>query len=157
VAPHGLVLKAGRWYLVARHGGQLRTYRVSRLLDAELLAEPFERLPGFVLAEYWAGYLARFDERRHRAEAVLRVSAGCFELLDQLLEPAMVAAARRTAGEPDADGWRQVTVPVESAAQAVPELLRLGPDAEVVAPADLRDRMIDALETMAARYRRTAS
>jgi predicted DNA-binding transcriptional regulator YafY len=68
----------------------------------------------------------------------------------------MVAAARRTAGEPEA-GWRQVTVPVESAAQAVPELLRLGPDAEVVAPADLRDRMIDALETMAARYRRTAS
>ncbi|MDT7600686.1 MAG: hypothetical protein QOK26_2763 [Pseudonocardiales bacterium] len=130
---------------------------MSRLLDAELRDEPFERLPGFVLAEYWSGYLARLDERRHRAEAVLRVSAGCFELLDQLLEPAMVTAARRTAGEPDADGWRQVTVPVESTAQAVPELLRLGPDAEVVAPADLRDRVIDALETMAGRYRRAAS
>jgi predicted DNA-binding transcriptional regulator YafY len=157
VAPHGLVLKAGRWYLVARHDEQLRTYRVSRLLDAELLDEPFERLPGFVLAEYWGGYLARFDERRHRADAVLRVSAGCFEQLDQLLEPAMVAAARRTAGEPGADGWRQVTVPVESAEQAVPELLRLGPDAEVVAPAELRDRMVGALDAMAARYRHAAS
>jgi len=59
VAPHGLVLKAGRWYLVARHpadhGDALRTYRVSRLLSAELLDEPFERLPGFVLADHWRG------------------------------------------------------------------------------------------------------
>jgi predicted DNA-binding transcriptional regulator YafY len=152
VAPHGLVLKAGRWYLVARHGGQLRTYRVSRLLAAEVLEETFEREPGFALDEYWRGYLARFDERRHRAEATLRVSPDVFGRLDQLLEPAMVAAAQRTAGEPDAAGWRCCTVPVESAEQAVPELLRLGPDAEVLAPAALRARMIDTLSAMTTRY-----
>ena len=31
VDPLGLVLKAGIWYLVARHGEELRTYRVSRI------------------------------------------------------------------------------------------------------------------------------
>ncbi|HEY0575556.1 MAG TPA: WYL domain-containing protein [Pseudonocardia sp.] len=156
VAPHGLVLKAGRWYLVARHPGdqgeELRTYRVSRLLDAELVDEPFERQPGFALPDYWRGYLARFDERRHWAEAELRVSADGFARLDQLLEPAVVAAARRTAGEPGADGWRRITVPIESPAQAVPELLRLGADAEVLAPAELRDHMLATLAATAAHY-----
>jgi len=152
VAPHGLVLKAGRWYLVARHGGQLRTYRVSRVLAAEPLDETFERQPGFALAEYWRGYLARFDERRHRAEATLRIAPDVFGRLDQLWEPAMVAAAHRTAEAPDAAGWRRCTVPVESAEQAVPELLRLGPGAEVLAPDALRARMVDTLAEMAARY-----
>ena len=152
VAPHGLVLKAGHWYLVARHRDELRTYRVSRLLDAELLDESFERLPGFALADYWRGYLARFDERRRWAEAELRVSADGFERLDQLLEPAMVQAARRTAGEPDAEGWRRITVPIESPGQAVPELLRLGADAEVLAPAELRDQMLATLAATTARY-----
>src|SRR5262249_55895046 len=147
VAPHGLVLKAGRWYLVARRlvDGELRTYRVSRLQSAELLDEPFERRPGFVLADYWRGYLARFDQRRHRARATLRISARLFPRLAQLLEPAMVPAAQRTASEPDALGWRVVTVPVESTARAVPELLRLGADAEVLAPAELRERLIATL------------
>src|SRR5438034_2717540 len=33
--PLGLVLKSGVWYLVAHADGQLRTYRVSRVLDLE--------------------------------------------------------------------------------------------------------------------------
>jgi predicted DNA-binding transcriptional regulator YafY len=31
VYPYGLVLKGGRWYLVAQHNGELRTYRISRI------------------------------------------------------------------------------------------------------------------------------
>jgi predicted DNA-binding transcriptional regulator YafY len=152
VEPYGLVLKAGRWYLVARSGEHFRTYRVSRLLAAELTDEPFERVAGFVLAAHWRHYLARFDERRHEAEAMLRLHPDVYAELDQLLEPAMARAARHTAGEPDVDGWRVVTVPVESAESAVRELLRLGPDAEVLAPAALRDRMVTTLAELTARY-----
>ena len=36
VDPLGLVLKAGVWYLVARHRGGLRTYRVSRIAEVRL-------------------------------------------------------------------------------------------------------------------------
>ena len=34
--PLGLVLKAGIWYVVAANEEQLRTYRVSRVVDAQL-------------------------------------------------------------------------------------------------------------------------
>src|ERR687890_250604 len=47
VEPLGLVLKGGTWYLVARTTGQLRTYRISRVLSAEALDSSFERPPGF--------------------------------------------------------------------------------------------------------------
>src|SRR4029077_15785878 len=41
--PLGLVLKAGVWYLIANAGsGDPRTYRASRVAEAELLDEHFE-------------------------------------------------------------------------------------------------------------------
>src|SRR5438874_287189 len=43
VDPLGLVLKGGRWYLVAAHRGQPRTYRVSRIERAAVRDEPGTR------------------------------------------------------------------------------------------------------------------
>ncbi|MFC0189882.1 helix-turn-helix transcriptional regulator [Fictibacillus aquaticus] len=53
VEPLGLVAQKGNWYLAASHDGQLRSYRVSRVLTAHLLDEVFERPDGFHLEEYW--------------------------------------------------------------------------------------------------------
>src|SRR4029078_6676391 len=39
--PLGVVLKAGTWYVVAANEEQLRTYRVSRVIDAEASDERF--------------------------------------------------------------------------------------------------------------------
>ena len=44
--PLGLVLKAGIWYVVAAVDGQVRTYRVSRVVRAEPGEERFERPDG---------------------------------------------------------------------------------------------------------------
>src|SRR5215472_10681713 len=41
IEPHGLVCKAGIWYLLAQVGGGPRVYRVSRIEDAELTDETF--------------------------------------------------------------------------------------------------------------------
>ena len=41
--PHGVVLKAGRWYLVAHSGEDLRTYRVNQILGLSTLDEGFAR------------------------------------------------------------------------------------------------------------------
>ncbi|MGH3586036.1 MAG: helix-turn-helix transcriptional regulator [Pseudonocardia sp.] len=153
VAPHGLVLKGGRWYVVARSAGSaMRTYRVSRLLAVDPLGEVFEREADFDLAAHWADYLARFDRRRHRGTATLRLSPRGVERLPHLMEHAVAEAARRSAGPPDGDGWREVTIPVEAVDQAVPELLRLGADAEVLAPDELREHVIRSVRALVSVY-----
>lgn len=147
VQPHGLVLKAGNWYLVARGEEEFRTYRISRILDVDVLDRSFDRVEGFDLARHWENYLAHFDRRRHRDTAVLRLSPRGLERLPHLLEPAAVAAGKTTAG-PDRAGWTEIEIPIESVDAAVPELLKFGGDAEVVAPAALRTRIRQALQAM---------
>ncbi len=60
VEPYGLVCKAGTWYMLAGVGGEPRVYRVSRIEDAELTDEPFERPFGFDLRSTWAAQVTRF-------------------------------------------------------------------------------------------------
>ncbi|WP_407288717.1 helix-turn-helix transcriptional regulator [Streptomyces sp. BP-8] len=154
VEPYGLVLKAGHWYLVADGTEGLRTYRISRIADLRVLDERFERTEGFDLADHWQNYLRFFDARRHQGEATLRLSPSAFHRLPHLWDSAMADAARRTATSPDADGWIRVTIPIESVEQALPELLKLGADAEILAPAGLREQMTQALDALARLYRR---
>jgi predicted DNA-binding transcriptional regulator YafY len=140
VQPYGLVLKAGRWYLVAGTNDRIRTYRVARILRLDVGAERFERPAGFDLAGYWQTYLDHFDTRRNQGEATLRLSPNGLRVLYQLMESAVAGAARRTATSATPEGWVQVTIPIESAEQALPELLRLGADAEILFPRELRER-----------------
>ncbi|WP_316247682.1 YafY family protein [Nonomuraea sp. PA05] len=152
--PYGLVVKAGRWYLVAGAGRDVRTYRVSQILDLQPLAERFVRPEGFDLGGYWAGHLAEFEARLRWGEAVVRLSPRGVERLADLMTPGVVAAARQSAQPPDEGGWTRVTVPIESIEHAVGEFLRLGTDAEVLAPAALRERLAETADELARRYRR---
>lgn len=57
VDPLGLVLKAGVWYLVARHERDIRSYRVARIAEAIPCPGPAGRFPrpaDFTLAGWWA-------------------------------------------------------------------------------------------------------
>ncbi|MCK2217888.1 YafY family transcriptional regulator [Actinomadura sp. ATCC 31491] len=150
--PYGLVVKAGRWYLVAGADGGARTYRVSQILALRVLEEGFARPEGFDLAAYWAEHLAAFEAGLRRGEAVVRLSPRGLERLPDLMTPGVVEAARRTAGPPDAEGWTRVTVPIESVEHALAEFLRLGVDAEVVSPSELRARLAATVTALAARY-----
>uniref|UniRef100_UPI00278C56F0 WYL domain-containing protein n=1 Tax=Streptomyces sp. KL118A TaxID=3045153 RepID=UPI00278C56F0 len=58
-----------------------------------------------------------------------------------------------TAGEPDATGRVTVTLPVENEDVAYTQLMSLGPEVEVVAPAELRARFADAAARIAELYR----
>jgi predicted DNA-binding transcriptional regulator YafY len=175
LAPYGLVVKAGRWYLVARsepptphveaealtaqtpagRGGvdRIRTYRVAEILELHPLDEQFERPGDFDLAGHWRAYVAEFDARRYRSKAVLRLSPRAWERLPHLLDPAVVRAAERSAGEPDAAGWTEVVIPIESVAHAATELLRLGADVEALAPPELRASLAETADGIATLYR----
>ncbi|WP_405883967.1 YafY family transcriptional regulator [Streptomyces sp. NBC_01136] len=141
--PYGLVLKAGRWYVVAGPGP--RTFRVDQILELTTPGEEFSRPETFDLAVYWAAYQRDFHDRLHRAEAVIRVAPGTL-----LTGPA--AQAMESNGHTELDGWTRAIVPIESVDQAHDEFLRLGAAIEVLEPAELRDRIARTVAALARLY-----
>lgn len=152
LAPYGLVLKAGVWYLCARSGTAFRTYRVDRFTAVALSGDRFVRDETFAPAEFWAERAAEFTRSILRAEVVVRLTeAGALRLphvMDRVAAEEALAAGTR-----DADGRVTATVPVESEEVAFAQLLALGAEAEVLAPASLRARFGEAADAMAALYR----
>jgi predicted DNA-binding transcriptional regulator YafY len=146
--PYGLVLKAGRWYLVAA-GKRVSTYRVSQIRELTVLDEDFQRPPDFDLAAFWQSYLDDFDARRHVDTATIRISPELRENLVDAVEPAIHRAVRETASAPDEDGWITATVPIEKMSHAHRLFLGFGADLEVMAPAGLRDRITRSVAALA--------
>ncbi|MGW6361110.1 helix-turn-helix transcriptional regulator [Streptomyces sp. NPDC055092] len=153
--PYGLVLKAGVWYLCARvaGGGPHRVYRIGRFTGVEAGEERFVRDEEFDLPGFWEERAEQFARSILRAEVVVRLSPAGLRQLPYATEPVSVRAARESAGEPDEEGWVTVTLPVESEDVAYGQLFALGPEAEVLAPAGLRERFAGAARRMTDRYR----
>ncbi|QFZ73441.1 WYL domain-containing protein [Streptomyces fagopyri] len=141
--PYGLVLKAGRWYVVAGPGP--RTFRVDQILRLDPCDEEFTRPDGFDLAAYWTTYQQDFHDRLHRGEAVIRVAPGT-----RLTGAAGDVLAGGGVEEPD--GWTRVTVPIESVDRAHDEFLAHGAGIEVLEPAGLRDRIARTVTALARLY-----
>ncbi|MDY0815935.1 helix-turn-helix transcriptional regulator [Kitasatospora purpeofusca] len=161
--PSGLVLKAGTWYLVARPDGTgqegeaagHRVYRVDRLLAAEPSDRPFTpdgADADFDLAAFWEGRAADFARSLLRETVTLRLGPPGLALVRRLLEPLAAREALASAGEPDGQGRVTVRLPVESLDVGYEEVLRLGPEAEVLEPPALRQRLAEAAARAAALY-----
>jgi predicted DNA-binding transcriptional regulator YafY len=149
--PHGLVLKAGTWYVVARCDGAMRTYRVDQIVAATPCDSGFTAEPGFELTGYWHSYLAEFHRQLYTGDAVIRLSEAGVRRMRHLLSAAAVTAVE-TAGTADADGWVRARVPIESADHALADFLRLGADIEILEPAELREQAAWTIRAMAAIY-----
>jgi predicted DNA-binding transcriptional regulator YafY len=152
VDPLGLVLKAGIWYLAARVGNGVRTYRLSNILELDVGDESFERPADFDLAAWWLASTRRFEKELAVDTAQLRVSAAGMKALRDL-GAAVAQAAEASASEADEAGWRRVTIPIESVAHAAQQVLRLGAQAEVLKPAALRREVMERIEAVAVLYR----
>ncbi len=141
VEPLGLVLKAGIWYMAARSGkgAEPRTYRLSSILALSVSDQHFSAPRTFDLAAYWQESTRRFETGVYHETALLRVSPRGLRLLRQF-STAVAEAADKTA-EKEPRGWVRVSVPIESVAHAANQLINLGADAEVLAPAALRARL----------------
>jgi predicted DNA-binding transcriptional regulator YafY len=139
LCPLGLVLKGGQWYLVATAAsGPARMYKVTNLLAARKTEQTFERPEDFDLAAWWSRQLDDFDARRYRGEALVRFSPEAVAKAPDNLDADSVAAIAE--GSVDDEGWTVATVPIETHAHAVGELLRLG-GLEVLEPESLRALM----------------
>jgi len=145
VSPLGLVSKAGDWYLVALADRGPRTYRLASIESIETLPQTFKRPRRFDLAAFWAESVARFEEGVYTDTAELRVSKQGLKWLRKFSAHIAAALDAQTPPSdqrgPDKQGWLQVRVPIESIEHAAGEFLRLGVQAEVLAPPALRAAM----------------
>ncbi len=161
--PHGIVLKAGKWYLVARPssgsagtgsagtGSGMSTFRVSQILALTVLDSGFEREGGFDLAGYWRAGITGFRAGLQQGVALVRLSPDGQERIGY--QGSHVASSvRATASAPDEKGWITAEVPIESLINAQQEFLRLGADVEVIEPAELRERLAVVARAVAEMY-----
>jgi predicted DNA-binding transcriptional regulator YafY len=138
--PLGLVLKAGVWYLLARRRGEERVYRVSRVVSARESPDPCTRPRDFDLAAAWTSRSEAFERSLRRIEVTARVPR---EEIRYLRGARIVEDGERPTVIAYFDGF----------GQAFSELMGLGPAAEVLAPADLREHIAAAAAEMVGVYR----
>lgn len=137
VDPLGLVAKGMIWYLVARAPNGLRTYRVSRMQTVTPLATTFER-PNFDLAAFWKASTAELRDRRRRYETTLSLDPQAA----QSLRTWCAVSPPTSQDDPSFKGRSALRVTFESEEQARCVVLGLGPQARVLAPAALRERVL---------------
>jgi predicted DNA-binding transcriptional regulator YafY len=171
VEPYGLVAKASIWYLVAADPraageaaarpaddapaappvGEVRVFRVSRILDAVLQDGTCRRPADFDLAAFWAAWCADFERNRPAYEVVLRVQPAHVPALPAIFGEGI---ARQIAerGRAESEGVLVVPLTFESEEAACGQILGLGPLAEVLSPPELRERVARQAAAVAALY-----
>ncbi|WP_028538962.1 helix-turn-helix transcriptional regulator [Paenibacillus sp. J14] len=149
IHPLGLVAKRNVWYVAAEQepDGELRTFRISRLEEASLLDETFMRPEGFDLAAYWEQSTARFKSELPRYVARVRTTeAG----LDRLRKERFIKVLQ--VENSDNQGQILAEVDLQTLDWACGVILRIGRDAEVLEPQELRERMISEAQAILALY-----
>ena len=103
VDPIGLVTVRDQGYLLATRSGADRTYRLSRVLAAEELAEPAQRPDRVDLDRAWQERSTQFRTGGDQVTVLVRVNPARRE---DLVGTALAVRAE----EPDADGWLRLEV-----------------------------------------------
>jgi predicted DNA-binding transcriptional regulator YafY len=139
VEPYSLVAKASLWYLIARRDGELRTYRVSRIINIEILDTHFRRADDFDLPTYWHEHTQKFLESISDYEFTLRIDS-------HRVNPARWQSPGRAellqpAGD---DGWLIVRCWGEALEEALGFVLGFGGAARVIEPLELQSAVLIA-------------
>ncbi|GGQ19201.1 helix-turn-helix transcriptional regulator [Streptosporangium pseudovulgare] len=145
VDPIGLVTIRDRGYLLATRSGEDRTYRLSRILSAEELAEPAQRPDRVDLERAWQERSTRFRAGGDQVTVLVRMDPARRE---DLVGTALAVLAE----EPDSDGRLRLEVTFQDARHAEWALWQLSTNAEALAPQWLRDSLRDRAAAVAARY-----
>lgn len=156
VDPLGLVLKAGRWYLLASSPESTRVaiYKLESVRSVEVLGEHFRPPRDFTLSQTWRAEVVRFEASLRRARATIRIGPSALSRVDRL--GGENAAAVRTA-TPGPDGWRSAEIWIEDVSHAASLLLGFGPDIEVIGPDALRSEISRRADLVRNLYRRRST
>jgi predicted DNA-binding transcriptional regulator YafY len=144
VDPLGLVARANRWYLVASKGDEQRTYRVSRIRAAEILAERSNRPKDFDLAAHWEASTNRFREHLPRYDATF--------LVTHAIMPWVCYRSWRVLEQVPVGERFRVGMRFDAPEEARQFALAFGAALEVLEPPELRDYVITTARAVVAAY-----
>jgi predicted DNA-binding transcriptional regulator YafY len=142
VDPLGLVAKGSAWYLVARVGEDVRSYRISRMSSATVMDQSCAIPADFELGAFWEQSTKTFKANLPKNVAQFRVApevvprlrfAGRFARVDDKVER-------------DLDGWLRVSVGFDVEEMACEYALSFGSKLEVLEPRSLREKVIAAAQ-----------
>ena len=143
-------MKGGVWYLVALTDGQVRTYRVSRVVGAVVLDERTERPAGFDLSTFWAESSAAFERDTPRVDVVVRLPRTRVErLADAVGWHAIETAEALDEPEPE---WVRLRLDLSWPDEVPGRLLSAGSSVEVLEPFEIRERLIATARRILERY-----
>ena len=147
VDPFGLVAKAGIWYLVARSGQEMRTFRAERIIDVTALTQTFERPADFDLDTYWKEWISAVEESGKRFPVVLSVPAAFLDESGRYWETQLLGP------RPD-DGQERVQVRIIFPASdaAVHQLLFWGARVQLLEPDELRSELASRARELLMHY-----
>ena len=148
IDPLGLVAKGSVWYLVAAVEETVRSYRVSRIQKVEPMDEPCIRPADFDLAAFWEQSAAQFRAHLPRYHATVRVRS---EIIPRMPYAGRFARVEQT-GQPDEDGWAEVSLRFDTEEMACEYALSFGTQLEVLEPRALREKVIRRAESVVAFY-----
>jgi predicted DNA-binding transcriptional regulator YafY len=153
IEPHGIVLKAGVWYVVARSRRTMRTYRVNQIVRITPATTSFVPDPTFDLPAAWDTFVDQFRERLNVVTAAVRLTRTGRDWLRAEGDPAITAAIAHSIGAGTDDDQSQVVqLPFESIERAASDILRLGLDAEAINPPELVRHLAHTITELATRY-----
>lgn len=150
VDPLGLVAKGQSWYLVARGITGMRTFRVSRMTGATVLASRFERPARFDLAAHWARSTAELAGRRKRFSVMLALAPDVVEMITRRC-PTSPMPRINDAG-PVPDGWVMLRADFDDEPFARFVVLGLGSRVRAFQPDEFCEKIRTEVTIMAAEH-----
>jgi proteasome accessory factor B len=144
VDPYSLVFRGGHWYLVGFDRGrqEVRSFRLSRIQGQAKEGGPARTSPpeGFDAGRLLEAGPWGLGEPALRARVAFSPKVAWWAV-----PSARGAETVRTR----ADGWVEVDLPASQTDQFVSWVLSFGPDARVLSPKGVRDRVVSRLEALA--------
>ncbi|TDQ40811.1 helix-turn-helix transcriptional regulator [Aureibacillus halotolerans] len=141
IGPLGLVLKGSSWYVVALSGGNIRTFRISRIGRISNRHEGFERPEDFSLSSYWTSSSKAFTKALPVYDVMLKVRV---EVLPRLTFSDRFARIR-SIGEV-CHGWANVSITFADKKEALGYVLGYGNQMKIVTPASLQQALLDSAQ-----------
>ncbi len=148
VDPYGLVTKASIWYLIGGTAKGRRTFRVSRVLDVELLDTPAPRPPNFDLGAAWSEIKTDFGASLTAVEVWADI-----EVEDWAIGPLHgLQAVNLSETPPSPSGARRWRITSSTLAPLVHALAGFGRGVRVIGPPSVQAELARLGEELVADY-----